>query len=358
MSQPGSSNQPEVCSRKLQYWILDFESNSSNSEISSGRLITVQDFRLFDSIGAIEIMDPKMDSGYIPPEEHSEQLDMTNVLAVSQAVWIMEEITSLQLHWFRGYSLSQTLLTSYHIDNLLACDQNRIDYVLFRPPNSKHDEKQAAEASYNSNITQRIFRLFCIAALKIVGLAMAEIDSSFAPIYDEEDISMQTYGLSMFSNVPVEVLSKDISTSLAEFVGAKFRVVGLREQDVKWLMDRFMLLVRHQVALLDALKFEHSAAERAIAWDLVRKIVGALNYDGKKYILKPTPSAFNHRLQRKYASTQPLKPAVQTNFEETRNLWAYFAPLSLAALEIASSYAVPEWVNRTRVSHATCYSLS
>jgi hypothetical protein len=319
------------------------------TEISSGRLITVQDFRLFDAIGAIEIMDPKMDSGYLPPDEQRELLDMTKVLSVSQTVWIMEEITSLQLQWFRGHSLSQTLLTSYHIDNLLACDRNKISNLLFRPPNSRHNEGQADAANYNSNITQQIFRLFCVASLKVVAFAMAEIDGSFAPIYDEEDISMQTYGLTMFSEISAEQIVEQMTSCLTILLSSKFHMSGLRDEDIKWLVGRFVLLARMQCALLEAVNVDNSVDQRMILWTQVRNALIDLEYNGKKHMLRPTPSAFSNRLQHKYAATQPLKPAVNTDFEETRNLWLYFVPLTLAALAVAASYAVPEWVNRTKV---------
>jgi hypothetical protein len=319
------------------------------AEILSGRLITMQDFRLFDSIGAIEIMDPKMDSGYIPPEEQCDALDMTKVLTVSQAVWIMEEITSLQLHWFRGHSLSQTLLTSYHIDNLLACDRKEMADILFRPSNSKHTEQEAALAQYNSNITQHIFRLFCVATVKVVAFAMAEIDGSFAPIYDEEDISMQTYGLTMFSKVTVEEITHQMSTYLTMFANSQFNIRGMAEEDIKWLTDRFVLLARMQIALLEAVNVGSSVRERVIAWRQMLNMLGGLDYSGRKYVLNPTPAAFNYRLQRKYASTQPLKPAVQTDFEEAINLWSNFIPTTLTALEAAHTFAIPEWVTRTKV---------
>jgi hypothetical protein len=322
----------------------------SAKEISSGRLITVQDFRLFDSIGAIEIMDPKMDSGCIPPEEQCDALDMSKVLSVSRAVWIMEEITSLQFCWFRGQSLSQTLLTSYHIDNLLSCERKRFSDILFRPPNKKHhDEKKAAAANYNANTMQEIFRLFCISAVKVVALAMAEIDGSFAPIYDEEDISMQTYGLTLFSKVTADEIMHRMSTCLAIFSASKFTITGLRDEDVRWLTDRFILLARVQVGLLESVNIDNNVPQRIIAWGHTGSLLAALDYGSKKSTLSPTPSAFSHRLQRKYAATQPLKPAVQTDFEEIRIQWGHYIRLILAALAAAPSYAIPEMVNLTKV---------
>jgi hypothetical protein len=324
----------------------------SAKEISSGRLVTVQDFRLFDSIGAIEIMDPKMDSGYIPPEEQCEPLDLSKVLPVSRAVWIMEEIASLQLCWFQGLSLSQTLLTSYHIDNLLTSERNELFNILFRPPNKKHDEKKVAAAPYNANTLQEIFRLFCISAVKVVALVMAEIDASFAPIYDEEDISMQTYGLTMFSKVTVNEIIHKMTASLTIFAASNHALPGLSNSDTRWLCDRFVMLARMQARLLECVNVDNNFINRKMAWNLLQNELALLHYGpngSKKSILCSTPAAFSHRLQRKYAATQPLKPAVQTDFEDTRLRWERYTKIVVAALEVAPSYAIPEMVNLTKV---------
>jgi hypothetical protein len=321
----------------------------SARDISSGRLITVQDFRLFDSIGAIEIMDPKMDSGFVPADEQSGAVDLTTVFLLPEAVWILEEITSLQLAWFEGQTLSQTLLTSYHIDNLLSCEKNELSRILFRPPQSNHDEKEAANASYNATVGQHILRHFCIASIKAVALAMAEIDGSFAPIYDEEDISMTTYGLSLFSKATVGEIVHQMSKALNMFSLIGSKIPGMRAEDVKWLSDRFQMLVRLQIALLDGVDIENNVPRRVHAWSQALAILPSLGPSPKRSLLRPVPSAFGHRLQGKYAATQPMKPPVRTDFETTRTHWMLHVNLILAALDAAPSYAVPEMVSMTKV---------
>jgi hypothetical protein len=140
-----------------------------------------------------------------------------------------------------------------------------------------------------------------------------------------------------------------MSTCLTIFSASNITITGLRDEDVRWLTDRFVLLARVQVGLLECVNFDNSVAKRILAWGHTGNLLGALHYGLKKSILSPTPSAFSHRLQRKYAATQPLKPAVETDFEETRIQWAHFIGLILAALAVAPSYAIPEMVNLTKV---------
>jgi hypothetical protein len=72
-------------------------------------------------------MDPKMDSGYIPPSDSFEaDFDPATPLSLPQVLWITDQILCLEIMWHAGYPLSQTVFTSLHIDRLLDPQQPKM----------------------------------------------------------------------------------------------------------------------------------------------------------------------------------------------------------------------------------------
>ncbi|KAK1029558.1 N-alpha-acetyltransferase, non-catalitic subunit, partial [Friedmanniomyces endolithicus] len=99
--------------------------------LQPGQLVKDEYFTLFEAVGALEIMDPKMDSGYVPPGDTLEpDFDVCKGLPAEQVLWIMDELLRLTAVWHDGYPLSQTSFTSLHVDRLLSPD-NRPPYHLF-----------------------------------------------------------------------------------------------------------------------------------------------------------------------------------------------------------------------------------
>ena len=76
-----------------------------------------------------------MDSGYIAPDDTFEpDFDLSAGLNASEALWIIDQLLCLEITWHDGYPLSQTLLTSLHIDSLLSPDQDDRHPEKSRPP--------------------------------------------------------------------------------------------------------------------------------------------------------------------------------------------------------------------------------
>ncbi|CAN9297862.1 unnamed protein product [Alternaria alternata] len=67
-----------------------------------------------------EIMDPKMDSGFLVPGETLEDdYDTLTPLLPEELIGIMDQLLCYEMAWHTGYPLSQTLFTSVYIDKLL-----------------------------------------------------------------------------------------------------------------------------------------------------------------------------------------------------------------------------------------------
>lgn len=96
---------------------------SAAKELKVGQMVHSQDFNLFDSMSALELMDPKMDSGVLvngaPPQSISTRLKNGSVLLefsnARDVLATIDELFRCEAGWINGQPLQQTLLTSVYM---------------------------------------------------------------------------------------------------------------------------------------------------------------------------------------------------------------------------------------------------
>ncbi|XP_024537087.1 N-alpha-acetyltransferase 35, NatC auxiliary subunit [Selaginella moellendorffii] len=93
-------------------------------ELSPGELIHGENFSLFESMSALEIMDPKMDGGMdIGGPKSVEDAIASDLaptdLSIAQIIDIMDHLLSCEATWHRGHSLAQTVFSSIYMLKLV-----------------------------------------------------------------------------------------------------------------------------------------------------------------------------------------------------------------------------------------------
>ncbi|KAJ1656130.1 N-alpha-acetyltransferase, non-catalitic subunit [Dispira simplex] len=88
----------------------------ATSELRVGELIMAANFDLFDCMSALEIMDPKMDSGLKTGEDTQASDYRCDVpLSAAQTLWVVDQLLVHEMTWHSGQSILQTLFTCvYH----------------------------------------------------------------------------------------------------------------------------------------------------------------------------------------------------------------------------------------------------
>jgi hypothetical protein len=66
-------------------------------DLEVGQLVHLQSFTLFDAMSAIEIMDPKMDTGMILEGDKKKPFDPLKSLTAEQVLWIMDRLLSCEV---------------------------------------------------------------------------------------------------------------------------------------------------------------------------------------------------------------------------------------------------------------------
>lgn len=147
--------------------------HSASNELQDGELIHGDNFNLFAAMSALEIMDPKMDSGivcrYYSVEEAIEDgtapipLNANKTVDVHCIIDVMDHLLSCEATWHKGHSLAQTIFSCIY---------------LLRP------DRTSSHALLNSYCT--VIRATCNAVISVV---------SETRTHEEEDLFTITSGL-------------------------------------------------------------------------------------------------------------------------------------------------------------------
>lgn len=98
-------------------WVaVDGDLFAAAEDMELGQLLQASGFGLLEAMSAIEIMDPKMDSGIDAEGVYTfEEAQKANLLpaelTIPQVIAIMDKALCCELSWYTGYNLAQTVLT-------------------------------------------------------------------------------------------------------------------------------------------------------------------------------------------------------------------------------------------------------
>ncbi|KAI9738563.1 MAG: hypothetical protein M1834_008067 [Cirrosporium novae-zelandiae] len=264
------------------------------STLKTGQLIKDESFTLFESVSALEIMDPKMDSGFLEPGELLEDdYDILRQLLPEEVVGIMDQMLCLEVAWHMGHPLSQTLFTSLYIDKLLWPDPETLAEARF----------DRGQPDGNENMMlHSILRAYCLATIKCCDFVLRTVGSE--SYYEEEDFVTNTYNRKLL----VDFETGSIMNLLREARACLAKDYESIDQDVFRALS-FRLAFR--MSFLSAV--DPSTGEGSNAWRQCS--FGLSGIEGTK-CGKPVPEAFSVKIQRKLASTVPPRPMVTVKFDE------------------------------------------
>jgi N-alpha-acetyltransferase 35, NatC auxiliary subunit len=266
-------------------------------------------------------MDPKMDSGLLSPEETLEDhYDVTSDLTPEDAIGIMDQLICHEMAWHAGYPLARTLFTSHYIDRLLSSDGRQMDDFQFRndpsaPLNPKDKESRP--------LVHKVLRAYCIGLIKCCGCALEEIERSWAPFYDEEDFSMNACGRQLLASLSVEQVDQQLAAAI-DWANEQQKQASAISSELPWKAIATRLEARSlMVVALAGPPTGVGTDSWQIHWLAVSQEIPnvKLSHSLGNQVL----GAFSSKIQRRLASTSPLRPVVETSFEEACGIWAQLA---------------------------------
>ncbi|KAI0484617.1 Mak10-domain-containing protein [Xylariaceae sp. FL0804] len=270
--------------------------------LKPGELVKDEHFTLFESVSALEIMDPKMDSGVLAEGESlDEEYDVSQELLPEEILGIIDQLLCLEMAWHLGYPLSQTLLTSVYVEALMNPRPMTIvqaDFTWF---------------TYDSTCRRPTFlfilRAYCIGLLKACSYVNEFVKEEL--YYEEEDFVTNTYDRCLLIDIPLA----DV-THLLQHARSELRALSNDvDKDVSLALDMRLELRMAFLRAMDLCSLRKANPDSLkMPW---MQMSGLMGHIEKQHSLgKPVPAAFSTKLQRRLASTMPPRPIVQLSFEE------------------------------------------
>ncbi|KAH7321111.1 Mak10 subunit, NatC N-terminal acetyltransferase-domain-containing protein [Stachybotrys elegans] len=291
---------PPVNSRGIIAVDITEQFAQASKALAPGELVKDGFFTLFESVAAIEIMDPKMDSGCVKPGEQIEELyDVSRPLLPEEVLGIIDQLICHEMSWHLGYPLSQTLFTSVYVEALLMPNPRGINEARFiRDESSPIHQDPMLE----------VFRAYCLGMIKACGYVNQRIRSEH--YYEEEDFVTNTYSRSLLEQLPTQSVQETI---LAAEAILKSRQGAAADQIVDALLARLEL----RRALLEAAECVQHMKEPGQMGEPWKKGLEILpRIKSTQGLGKPVDEAFSAKLQMKLASTMPPRPIVKIGFDD------------------------------------------
>ncbi|RKF56339.1 N-alpha-acetyltransferase 35, NatC auxiliary subunit [Golovinomyces cichoracearum] len=267
-------------------------------QLDAGHIVRDHNFTLFESIGALEIMDRKMDSGYLEPGETiQDDFDFLRDLLAEEVIGIIDQLQCHEMAWHMGHPLAQTIFTSLHIDRLLSPCPTSLEDTRF-------DRGVDDEPTMN-----QVLRAYCL------GL--------------DEDFVTHTHSISLLENVEI--------TSVLEFLEETIYLVKSSNYDENH-KSALIIRLRLRIEFLRAVENAESIniALESKHWINLKSMISELKISAMYGT--SVPSAFSEKLQRKLASTVPPRPTVQVLHEDALNHFERLCLDASAVVEILNYF--------------------
>ncbi|KAI1099097.1 Mak10-domain-containing protein [Jackrogersella minutella] len=297
LSPPPNTSHPGVMATEITKKFA-----SAVKTLSAGELVKDEHFTLFESVAALEIMDPKMDSGTLAEGESlDEEYDVSRDLLPEEILGIIDQLLCLEMAWHLGYPLSQTLFTSVYIESLMKPRPTDIDQA---------DFIRDAQGRERQPKLLFVLRAYCLGLLKACCFVNELVKDEL--YYEEEDFVTNTYDRKLLFDIPVASINNLLLKARSD--------LRLASNDVpKEISAALDLRLELRMAFLRAIDLsslrKNNPDSLKMPWI---QMSGLIEHIQKQHILgKPVPEAFSTKLQRRMASTMPPRPMVQPSFEES-----------------------------------------
>ncbi|KAF2688921.1 amino-acid N-acetyltransferas-like protein subunit Mak10 [Lentithecium fluviatile CBS 122367] len=263
-----------------------------------GQLVKDEYFTLFESIGALEIMDPKMDSGFLQPGETLEDdYDPLTPLLPDELIGIMDQLLCYEMAWHTGYPLSQTLFTSLHIDRLLWPETKVFEHAQFY--------RGDVEEGKRPGVFLEVLRAYCLALVKGCDFVIAKVTGR--DYFEEEDFCTNTYNRVLFVQVPVDVFARELDAAVDLMEDPDLDIPDALRKAITTRLD-------FRKSFLTALDLDLPLDNLSRYWAPILSSITTIK--NTHALGTPVPSSFSTKIQRKLASTVPPRPIVDLAFAD------------------------------------------
>ncbi|CEP10292.1 hypothetical protein [Parasitella parasitica] len=270
--------------------------DEATSDFEVGQLVHLQSFTLFDAMSAIEIMDPRMDTG-MTIEQPCKTFDIDKRLTPEDTLGIMDRLVVREMAWISGHSLVQTVYTCIYFLHIKYLNESSMPTL----------------TSNMDDIIYGVLRSYILATATCCHYIWTEMTQG--NVYEEEDFTTNLFGLHFNDQNPDVVIFNDIDSSIMLLNHLLNTKISEPEKNtVRAILNRVEIRKSFLMSLVYLSKFEGSFLTSA-KLELTR-IIGLLqNVDlslGNEVL-----DAFDSNINRKLTSQTPPRPVELSSIEES-----------------------------------------
>ncbi|KAI5949460.1 MAK10 [Candida theae] len=189
--------------------LVDITQNVFDSahQLKENKVVKSAIFELLDGTRALEVLNPRHDTGMIELEEDDVFFDCSQPQTATSIVNIQGKLLAQLVNWLEGRSLSETVLSCRYVQSML-------ENYLKDPKQSKcaFSSSKLKVKSYRKDtdywLVHRVLKVFVKGLCKFVGFAIS-IARTF--LYEEEDLISRCQDLNFFAEVSAQSVIDEIN---------------------------------------------------------------------------------------------------------------------------------------------------
>lgn len=280
--------------------------------LPDGKVYMANDIELFDTVGALEIGDAKMDSGLLLPRPLEDpKFEVNRSMSLGELLHVMDLHFNYLMEWHTGMPLAQTLLSSHYVDLLL--NDYKSDYADIALPgrsSAGHGTILTSQetTSASSILIKEITKFYCISVLRACDLAIEQVKASFAPFYEDEDISLQTLGRDLLPRIQSTTLEQAAS-KICRYLRVLYdkELMPIERTRLSAIQDRVLLIL----GFISLANRDHDVQQRLYSAESM--LVTLERIKTEKNLSISVEGVFVPEIQHRIASTSPLRPLPDFN---------------------------------------------
>ncbi|KAL5625325.1 hypothetical protein BROUX41_005385 [Berkeleyomyces rouxiae] len=296
-SLPPRTHPSDAPSSGLVYTDVTAAFRRAVADMKPGEIIKDEQFSLFDSVAALEMMDPKMDINCAEAETEPEpEFDIARDLTPQQVLGIMDQLISQEMAWHMGYPLSLTLFSSHYIDQLLSTAPSSVRMAQF-----------SFKSSWGKFTPVSVLRAYCIGLVKTCDMVNDHINQEH--YYEEEDFVTNTYRRTLLGHFSVESVTQELIDA--------HRNLSNGECDTSpELVSALCARIRFRISFISALEnTQHRLYPSLIERTWQKGLKDVEEVIATHHLAEPVPEAFSAKLQQKLSSSMPPRQLVDIGYE-------------------------------------------
>ncbi|KAK6200347.1 glucose-repressible protein [Scheffersomyces amazonensis] len=196
---------------------------NSLSLITNNKVVKSDYFNLLDGTRALEVLNPKLDTGLIQLSQIELEFDTSAPQSLDQIISINNRSIILLMSWLNHSSLPVTVLSNRYISILLDNYTLRrspyidlLDHFSFsekRLPNNSTSISTSTDKSstFEYQLVHRALKIFSIGLTKFIGICLKVGQDS---LYEEEDLTMRNMNLDFLMDVDPDEIIEHIETTI------------------------------------------------------------------------------------------------------------------------------------------------